>query len=84
LHFVYVAVLRDEGDERLTTFDKRGVFISHAPFEPLEAPEPSSAASNSSSPSPSPSSSASLSFRYDSGFRDPFVYQHHDDSEGTP
>ena len=29
-----VAVLRDKEEERLTTLEKRGVFISHAPFEP--------------------------------------------------
>jgi len=71
-----VAVLSDERDERLSTFEKRGVFISHAPFlEP--APLPSEALS-----APTSSSPRRFFYRYDSGFRDPFVYQRHDASRG--
>ena len=77
-----VAVLRDERDERLATFEKTGVFISHGPFWSRSPP---AALSNSSSPtSSSSSSSAPHYFRYDSGFRDPFVYQRHDASKGIP
>lgn len=90
-----VAVLSDEKDERLTRFEKKGVFIPHAPFQ---LPSKSSASASasvsaaskskpSSSPPASPSSppsSTSYFYRYDSGFRDPFVYQRHDASKGNP
>ena len=85
-----VAVLSDERDERLTRFEKKGVFISHAPFElpssSAAAFEPSKSSSSSppaSSPS-SPSCTSSTYYRYDSGFRDPFVYQRHDVEKGIP